>query len=1000
MKPKHTLKHWLIAGALLTMPWASHGAGLGNITVISALGQPLRAEIDLIAVPKDEVDLLVAKLASAEEYRRAGLDRAEGLSGLRFSVEKRPNGQPYLKVTSLQPVNEPFLQLLVQLEWPAGRVLRNYTLLLDPPGLQERPAVAAVTAPSVAAPAAEPAVVPPRAEPVPKPAPATRPAQKAAQKAAPAAEARKPEAPKPEPKPEVLVRAQPSLTPAEQTFPRFDEGREVAPAPAPAAQAPAAAEPKTYKVKPGDTLARIAQQFKPEGYSLEQMLVALFEANRPAFEGNNMNRLKSGQILRVPEGAEVGAVSRNEAVREVKAHAADWNAYRQKLAAAAASQPAEAAQEVSGKITAKVEEKAPKAAEGPRDVLKLSKGETPEAGKGAAAAGARAGAELKDLQEKLNAAQEEAAAKDKALKEANSRIADLEKNIQDMKRLLEAQNQQLAALQKQAAATKPEGAKPEPAKPEAAAPAAVAKAPEAAPPAEAAKPAEAPKAEEAAAPTEAPKPAQAPPAPKPQPVKKAPRVVEPVPEPSFVEELLGNPLYLAGGGAVAIGGLLAALWAVGRRRKKSLASFEDSIMTGGDLKANTVFGNTGGGQIDTGDTSFLTDFSQGGMGAIDTNDVDPIAEAEVYMAYGRDAQAEEILKEAISKDPSRHEVQLKLLEIYFGRRNKEAFETVASELYAATAGQGPIWEKAAEMGRSLDPDNPLYAASGAPAASQAGAAIAGAAAAGTAAAAAAAATPAQEGGAPPLDFALDLDTAGGMPLDQATVPGGLATEVPLEFNLDTAAPELAQAAAEAAAPAGNAPASEAEQGLAFDLDTIIPKAVEKQEGQAPAGEELSLELPELGELAAPGGQALAEAPAETPAQAPAETLEGLDFNFEFETPTEAAPAAEPTTEALLPELDLSGLELEMPGEMARELAETPAPAAEGVALEEAVTVAGTPGETPVPDTWEEASTKLDLARAYMEMGDREGAREILEEVIQEGGPEQQADARKLLASLA
>ncbi|MEO1767560.1 FimV/HubP family polar landmark protein [Thiobacter aerophilum] len=976
MKPKHTLKHWLIAGALLTLPWASHAAGLGNITVISALGQPLRAEIDLIAVPKDEVDLLVAKVASAEEYRRAGLERPEGSNAIRFSVEKRPNGQPYLKVTSLQPVNEPYLQLLVQLEWPAGRVLRNYTLLLDPPGLNERPAVAAVTAPTVVAPAARPevAVAPSKAEPVPKRAPAAKPVEKAAQKAQPA-----PEAKQAAPKQEVLVRAQPSLTPAEQTFPRFDEGGQAASAPPPAVSA--TGQQKTYKVKPGDSLARIAQQFKPEGYSLEQMLVSLFEANRQAFEGNNMNRLKSGQILRVPDAADVAAVGRDQAVREVKAHAADWNAYRQKLAAAATSQPAEAAQEASGKITAKVEEKAPKAAEGPKDVLKLSKGEAAEAGKGAAAAGSRAGSgDSRALQDKLNAALEEAAAKDKALKEANSRIADLEKNIQDMKRLLETQNQQLAALQKEAtAAAKPEAAKPQAAEPTQSATQA------AAPP----KVAEPPK------PAEAPKPAQAAAPPKPQPVKKVPRVMEPVPEPSFLEELLGNPLYVAGGGAVAIGGLLVALWAVGRRRKKSLASFEDSIMTGGDLKANTVFGNTGGGQIDTGDTSFLTDFSQGGMGAIDTNDVDPIAEAEVYMAYGRDAQAEEILKEAISKDPNRQEVQLKLLEIYFARRNKEAFEAVATELYAATAGRGPLWEKAAEMGRSLDPDNPLYAASGASA--PAAAAAAGVAAA--AVAAAAAAQPAKEG-APSLDFALDLDTAGGAPLDQATVPSEVATQVPLEFNLDTAAPSLTEAAEEAASPAAErgTEKDEREQGLTFDLDTIIPKAVEKQEAQAPVQEEISLDLPQLGELATPASHAAEQTAAQEPGEAVGESVEGLDFHFEFETPTEAAKPAEAPTEALLPDLDLSGLELEMPGEMGREPAQ--GSAAAGVPLEEAVTLAGTPGEMQPAESWEEASTKLDLARAYMEMGDKEGAREILEEVIQEGGPEQQADAKKLLASLA
>ena len=132
-------------------------------------------------------------------------------------------------------------------------------------------------------------------------------------------------------------------------------------------------------------------------------------------------------------------------------------------------------------------------------------------------------------------------------------------------------------------------------------------------------------------------------------------------------------------------------------------------MTGGDVRPNTVIGAASGGSVNTGDTSFLTDFSQAGLGTIDTHDVDPIAEAEVYMAYGRDAQAEEILKEAISKNPDRHEVRVKLLEIYAARRNTTAFESVAGELYAALGSKSsPLWDKACEMGRSIDPTNPLY----------------------------------------------------------------------------------------------------------------------------------------------------------------------------------------------------------------------------------------------------------------------------------------------------
>jgi pilus assembly protein FimV len=957
MKPKHTLKVWLIVGALLAMPCSANAAGLGNISVTSALGQPLRAEIQLISVPKDDVDLLVAKVASPEDYVRAGIDRPEGLLSVKFAVEKRADGQPYLKVTSTQPVNEPFLQLLVQLDWPSGRILREYTILLDPPGLRERPATPAISAPVVKTEVpplqAEPAVVPqkPMAESKVSPAKGGAKAlRKQKAETAKGAPAKKPA--------EVLVHAEPvpALTPAEQTFPHFEGEQAVAPAPAPAPVVATRVEaPQTYTVKKGDTLAKIASEMKPEGYSLDQMLVSLFEANKQAFAGHNMNRLKSGQILKMPEKSSLDAVGKDDAVKEVRAHAADWNAYRQKLAASAAEQKPTEEQEAAGKITAKVEEKAVAPEAAPKEVLRLSKGEAAaEQGKGKATVGGKPGAgaaELKSLQDKLNAAQEEAAAKDKSLKEANSRIAELEKNVQDMKRVLEMQNQQLADMQKQAAAkaapVAPTGPKPEVVAPMTPAPTPV-------PPA--AKPAEQPQ-----APIVPAKPAEE--QPKPAKPKVKARVVQPVPEPSFLEELLSNPIYLAGGGAVAIGGLLAALWAVGRRRKKSLASFEDSIMTGGDLKANTIFGNTGGGQIDTGDTSFLTDFSQGGMGAIDTNDVDPIAEAEVYMAYGRDAQAEEILKEAMNKDPNRHEVQLKLLEIYAGRKNQAAFETLASELYAATSGQGPIWEKAAELGRTLDAANPLYSASGAAEARPGAAAVAAVGAAGVVAAAAGKA-------AREPDFSLDLDTEGGL---TGAVPAEEPTfEAPLDLDLHVEErPTIAAKEPTAAM-----------ETLEFDLGSIIPQAVEKQEeagGPAAEAPSFSLELPELGEL---GGEQTQPSAAASPVEA--DTL-GLDFDFNLEPAAEekTTPKFKAEPEPLMPDLDLSGIDLNVEG------------GAESVNLDEAITVAGAPGES-----WEEASTKLDLARAYVEMGDKEGAREILEEVVQEGGPDQKEDAKKLLATLS
>ncbi len=639
MEYKFPIKAGLLA-SLLMLPWAADAAGLGKLTVTSALGQPLRGEIELVAVDKGDLGSINAHLASYEAFKQANIERNPALSTVRLAVEQKPSGAAYIKVTSTQPINEPFLDMLIEVDWPSGRLVREYTVLLDPPGY-EAPTAAPVAAP-VTAPAAAP-VAPPVAAPI-EAAPA------------PAAAPQAPEAKTAEAKPAAAEKA------------------------VPAKAAPAKAE--TYgPVKKGETLAGIASELKPEGVSLDQMLVALFRANRAAFAGNNMNRLKTGQILRVPEPAKASAVSTAEAAKEVKVQAADWNAYRQKLAAAVAAAPAEkeeaAPRAAAGKITGAVEEKAPAPKEAPKAVLKLSKGEAP------AKPGAAGAKEAQALQQQVQSMQEEATAREKTIQEANQRITDLEKTIKDMQHLLELKNQSLAELQKQAAA---KAAPPAPPTPAAAPVAPVA--PVAAPPVPSAeKPAPKPVAPAVKPKPEAPKPAQV----------------------SFLDEILATPAYLGAlAGALALA-ILLAVRTLAAKRKKKVEAFETSITTGGELKPRTVMGRATAGPAEAGDTSFLTDFSQAGLGTIDTGEVDPIAEAEVYMAYGRDVQAEEILKEAMAKDPSRQEVRLKLLEIYAARKNLRSFEHLANELYATLGGQAsPTWEKVAEMGRSIDPGNPLY----------------------------------------------------------------------------------------------------------------------------------------------------------------------------------------------------------------------------------------------------------------------------------------------------
>ncbi len=1066
------VKRISLAVCFALMPMASQAAGLGKLTVVSGLGEPLNAEVELLSTTKEELASLTAQLAPSEVFADQGVERAAILSAIRVEVGKRPDGTPILHLTSSQPINDPFLDMLIQVEWSSGRLLREYTALLDPPGYGDRSgSTATATLPSAGA--------------------------------APQAE---------------VVPGAPS-----EALPRKGKGRK-ATAPA-GAEAPIAANPEDHVVQKGDTLHAIAVQNQVDGVSLEQMLVGLYRANKEVFVGNNMNRLKVGQIIHVPPQEELQAITKAEAAKEIRVQTADWNAYRNKLAGMVAeSAPAQeqpASQTASGKITAPAEDKSAPPAPGPRDVVKLSKSESGAAGKGGAA----------DVSGRISALQEEATAREKALKEADARASTLEKQLQDMQKLLEIKNKSLADAQKNAAAP----AAPAPAAPEAAKPTT---APAAPTPPPAAQP-EPPKPAAEAVPA---KPAEKPAAKLQE--KKPRKIVRPQPpkeEPGLADTLFNDPLLLAGAG----GGLLAligGIWFYLRnKRRKGLDSFEQGILTTGGLKPNTVFGNTAGGTVDTGNTSFLTDFGQGATtGMIDTNDVDPIAEAEVYMAYGRDVQAEEILKDALSKEPKRHELHLKLLEIYANRKETTAFETLAGELYATLGATDPVWTKVAEMGHKLEPDNPLYgdgaahAAKAEPSAPDFDATMIQQAPAvpveeldlslggeedtldfslDEASAPAAAAEPVTESNT--LDFdigGLELPAEAPAPaaeeslpdLDVSVVdlefPAAPSLEPPaeqqsagLDFQLDLPEPAAAENAQldvadlgvgdlpslEESPVAAEAPAAPAEQAADLSLDfpelnmaeaapkqaaapaaeamvdlslpdlelpsletgeTAAPTPVEQQPAQQaaemdfdlsaleaePAVEsEISLELPALeNEPAAPetkpesvvaaqetepavldidlGGFELPEMPAEPeqtvvlelpaeepaaeakPEEAPQEEVGGLDFNFDIDlgeteqkaAPSEAAPAA--VTE--LPDLDLSGISLDVAEEEA-----APAAAPEEVSLSAA--------ESPDVDT------KLDLVTAYIDMGDQEGARELLEEVLKEGGPMQREKAQKLMAGM-
>lgn len=816
---------------LLLAPWMAHAAGLGRLTVQSSLGQPLSAEIDLVAVRGDEASTLAARLAAPDAYQQANLQYNASLTGAKLAIERRSSGQSYIKVTGSRPVNEPFIDLLIELSWSGGKIVREYTVLLDPPGYgQQAQAIAATPAPAPAAPVSRPIAAP----------------------------------------------AAPAAAPA--------------PAPAPAAMAPKAQE--YGPVAKGETLGKIAASLKPQGVSLEQMLVGLYRSNPDAFIRNNLNLVKSGRILRVPDAQELSAISQADAVKEYKAQVADWRAYSGRVADAAAAAP-EGASTARGRITAKVDD--PAAAEN-KDVVKLSKGEPGKGGKGLTG------------EAKARALQEELIARTKELAEANERIAQLEKTIKDTQKLAELKSPGMAAAQQKAEAAKadaaktakPEAVKPEPAKPAAPAKDEPAKAEAAAPKVE-------PKAETPAAVTPAASApaadqpvAEAKPAPKPKPKVVAPP--PPPPEPEMMDIVMENlPLIGGGLGVLVLGGLGFA--AVRRRRAKAQ---EDDI----EAVAPTFAAAASAAAVAT---DSAPEAAAAAAPAPAADEVDPVQEAEVYIAYGRDGQAEEILKDAMARDPAREDVQVKLAEVYAARQDSASFAGVAGSMHALTGGTGDNWLKVAALGYALDPANPLY---------EAGKDVAPA------------VSAAESAAATDLDFDLGGDTAGApdIALDADTT-AGQATEL-------GGTVQMAAVADAAAAPA-----------------------------EEPAMTEFSLDLPP------PGSQTDIALEA-----APAAEASSIDFNIELppvETPAETTIAAAPAADAGLDfKIDVGDLNIN---------------------LDEPPTTAAPAGDK--DSHWYDVQQKFDLAKAYQEMGDNDGAREILQEVLKEGDSEQKDQAQKLLSSL-
>ena len=657
--------------ALLT-PAVAGALGLGNIEVTSALNEPLQARIPLRGVEAGDMESLRVGIGTDEQFRRAGLDRAFVLTKLRFEVVESSAGSGFIRVTSRDPIAEPFLNFLVDVNWPRGRVLREYTVLLDPPVYGA--AISTATKRAVATVAAAP------------------------------------DAPRAAPPTAVTSRSAP--------------GRPAAASPAMASGAPRVSGDSYGPVRDGETLWSIADRVRPGGVSIQNMMLALLRANPQAFNLDNVNALRTGAVLRIPSASEV-AGDQAQALAAVARQHALWEEYRQSLPAAVGVQPGGAAVPPAAAAAPPAGTAAGTAgasAAPPSAELKVVGGAT-------AGAVAGSGQDVQALRNELTLAQEEAEAAKRENQELTSRLGEVETLVGDLKRLVELKEDQLAALQRQlsqapVASTTAPAVTPatSPAKPEAAADKPVADKPVAPKPA----------------------PTQATPA---KPPVKPPVATRPVPPPppppppkSFmdqVNEMLPVPLWtvLAGLGAIlfGVGGIR---WARGRKARKAqdagagVAGAAAMGAAGGsmhDQYARTELPADGDADedvtdmpasgaassaVDEEEDADKTELPHGDTGRLSAapgaDEDDPLAEVNVYLAYERFDQAEQLVRDAISSYPQRHEYKLKLLEVFYAAKNVASFETAARDLNDAVGDDHALMRQAHAWWQDLGAGRALF----------------------------------------------------------------------------------------------------------------------------------------------------------------------------------------------------------------------------------------------------------------------------------------------------
>ncbi|MEW8085311.1 MAG: FimV/HubP family polar landmark protein [Candidatus Thiodiazotropha endolucinida] len=897
-----------VAVATALSPVGALALGLGEIHPQSALNQAFKADIDLLSVSQEELQDVRVSLASREAFEKAGMERPYLLTGLKFAPMLTPAGKPVISISSSDAIREPFLNFLIEVNWPKGRLVREYTVLLDPPVTLKR--------------APQPVIAPTTTM-----TPTTQ-----------------------------VSRSRPAMV----TSSTSSEGgaREYGP------------------VQPNDNLWNIAKGMQRSDESVEQVMMALQRHNPSAFINNNVNNLKVGKILRLPEDSGVTSISKREARDEFLAQTRAWQAGR------TGDAPRPVVSEKPTETEAKEE-----------DRLRLISAK-PGEGEAAEREGmAESESEIDRLQDEIMLVRESNEGVVQENDALRSRVQELEKQIKDIQRLLTLKSDQLAEIQsaQDIAAEKMEEMEaveaapaevPEPEMEPEVAEDVAATEPELEPTTvEAEEPVvpvppgtvieevdiearideamqqEAPVAE-TTPPAVEPEPAPAPtPAPTAQPEPaKPPVAVLPPKKVSYFDGIKENSTLLGIVGGVAVL-LIGLLWMIMRRRKEAEAEFAESILVSPDSGVVTA-GKEDSSSLTapTDETSFMSDFSPSDIDALqdETGEVDPLSEADVYIAYGRYQQAEELIKQAIEKNPEREELKHKLAEIYFSAKKHQDFNSLAQQLHdAGLEDKEPeTWSKIAAMGKELDPSYALFAG-----------------AAGMAA-----------GGVAAADEALD-----DLGLNLGSEPAAEAEEMAETPEAqDSSDLEIDSMDLSGLENLDEMDSESLEGNLSLDSEFLN----KMESGESPAEEEEALDI-DLSDLDMDSEQSSA---AEEPQPFDLSDVEGDSEIAADLGASDVSDAIELEDSETLDNLDLESIEKELEG-LSSDLDSEDSEAVDELSLLQSHS------ENLDLDSTDEITTKLDLARAYIDMGDIEGAKSILDEVSSEGSEAQQKEAQELLNGL-